>query len=454
VHGQGRTFGLFSMLLIFFWRSPASFAAPVLLISIDGMRADEVTRADEHALKIPTLRRFLKEGSWSEGVTGVTPTVTYPSHTTLVTGVAPAEHGIYANGPFDPLLQNNGGWYWYARDVRVRTLWEAAADAGLVTASVSWPVTVAAPGIRYNVPEFGNESTDRVKAIEALSRPDELLNDLEARLGPYTGEGSVEGDRIRTRFALEILKRYKPGFMTVHLLSVDHRSHEHGPFSPETNQALEVVDGLIAELQVAALANNPDAVVSVVSDHGFSPTEHVFNLRIPFIKAGLITLDSPLSLGQAPRIESWKATVWNAGGSAAIMLKDPQDVRLHREVVALLDTLQADFANGIARVLSGDTLKQLGGWPGASFVIDMRPDYFIGNSYSGPEITSAPSSGQHGFLPGDPEMRASFLIIGKEVAHGRNLGTVDMRQIAPTLAKILNVNLSQASLKPLDIEAR
>src|SRR5262245_14387024 len=82
-------------------------AAPVLLISLDGMRPDYVTHADEHKLKIPTLRRFMREGAYAEGVIGVAPTMTYPSHTTLVTGVSPAEHGIATNGPFDPMLEND-----------------------------------------------------------------------------------------------------------------------------------------------------------------------------------------------------------------------------------------------------------------------------------------------------------------------------------------------------------
>src|SRR5580658_889840 len=71
---------------------------PVLMISVDGMRPDYVTDADSHHLKVPNLRRVLAEGAHSSGVNGVLPTVTYPSHTTLVTGVWPAEHGILNNG--------------------------------------------------------------------------------------------------------------------------------------------------------------------------------------------------------------------------------------------------------------------------------------------------------------------------------------------------------------------
>src|ERR1700761_5721758 len=75
----------------------------VLMISLDGMKPEYVTHADEHNLKIPVLRKFLTQGAYAEGVVGVIPTVTYPSHTTMVTGVWPAEHGILANTLFDPM---------------------------------------------------------------------------------------------------------------------------------------------------------------------------------------------------------------------------------------------------------------------------------------------------------------------------------------------------------------
>ena len=87
---------------------------PVIMLSIDGLKPDYVTDADKHGLKIPNLRRLMKEGAYASGVTGVTPTVTYPSHTTLVTGVAPARHGILTNTPLDPFSKNQSGWNWYA----------------------------------------------------------------------------------------------------------------------------------------------------------------------------------------------------------------------------------------------------------------------------------------------------------------------------------------------------
>src|SRR5215475_6508199 len=97
----------------------------LVMISIDGLRPDYITKAEAHGVKAPNLRRFLTDGTYAEGTQGVVPSVTYPSHTTLVTGVWPAKHGILANGVFDPLQKNQQGWYWYAEDIRVPTLWDA-----------------------------------------------------------------------------------------------------------------------------------------------------------------------------------------------------------------------------------------------------------------------------------------------------------------------------------------
>src|SRR4051812_35650747 len=141
---------LASLSLLWVLSGPVA-AAPLLVISIDGMRPDYVTQADRHSLDIPYLRAMMKEGAYAQDVTGVNPTVTYPSHTTLVTGVAPAEHGIYNNTPFDPTGRNRDGWYWYAVDIRVPTLFDAVAAAHRTTANVEWPVTVGAKGIGFNI---------------------------------------------------------------------------------------------------------------------------------------------------------------------------------------------------------------------------------------------------------------------------------------------------------------
>src|SRR5262245_26095979 len=103
-----------------------------VIVSVDGLMPDYYLRAGELGLRIPTLRRLMAQGAVAR-VTGVLPTVTYPSHTTLVTGVPPRRHGIVSNRVFDPEGVAGGAWMWYASGVRVPTLVSAARRRGLRT---------------------------------------------------------------------------------------------------------------------------------------------------------------------------------------------------------------------------------------------------------------------------------------------------------------------------------
>ena len=87
----------------------------VVLISVDGMKPEAVLDAATHGLKLPNLTQMMHDGVYAKGVTGVLATLTYPSHTTIMTGASPAKHGIYSNTTFDPLNKNQVGWYWYSR---------------------------------------------------------------------------------------------------------------------------------------------------------------------------------------------------------------------------------------------------------------------------------------------------------------------------------------------------
>jgi hypothetical protein len=323
--------------------------------------------------------------------------------------------------------------------MRAPTLWERADAAGIVTASLNWPVTVDAPGIRYMIPEYWRaKAGDDRKLMAALSRPDGWLQQLEAKLGPFTpgSTSTVEGDEIRTKFALEILAEKKPGFMTIHLTALDHIEHETSPFSAESNKTLEELDGMIGRLMAA--------VVAIVSDHGFARTDHTLNLMVPFFETGLMKSGEPSPVTGQVSVASWEAEPWLSGATAAIMLHHPNDAAVKARVKSLLSKLQADPHNGIARVLEGDEIRKFGGFPNATFVVEVKPGYKLGRARTGPLVSPSPSTGMHGYLPDRPEMRASLFLLGRGIARARNLGLVDMRRIAPTLASILKVQFPTA----------
>lgn len=411
----------------------------VLLISIDGLRPDYVLEADRHGLRIPSLRRLVERGSFATGVRGVVPTVTYPSHTTLLTGVAPARHGIHGNTTFDPLSRNQGGWYWYASDIKAPTLWNAAADAGLVTASVHWPVSVGAR-VTYNLPQYWRTGTDDDrKLLRSLSTPG-LYDELERELGPFASgiDESIAADESRARFAVKLLEARRPRFMTAYFTALDHEQHDTGPFSPSSFAVLERIDAIVGALTTAAERVSPgNAVVCVVSDHGFVRTNRAVNLLGAFRGAGLLQF----AADTAQRPTSWRATAWASGASAAVMIHDTASAATRSEVRDLLARLTADTASGIDRVLDAGDLRRLGGFPEAAFLVNLRPGYIFGANTRGPLVVPVKTGGMHGYLPDLPGMRSSFFIAGPGIQARRSIGEIDMRDIAPTLAALLGLAL-------------
>ncbi len=434
-------------ILLFVIALSAHAQSALLVISLDGMRPDYVLMAGEHGLKIPHLRRLSAEGAHASGVVGVLPTVTYPSHTTIMTGVWPAKHGIYSNIVTDPLGKNLDGWYWYAEDIRVPTLWEAAAKAGMKVGSVSWPVSVGAKGVTYLIPEYwrAQKTADDLKLMRVIATPG-LINEIQKQAGLYVMDldAAVQGDRQRTKYAVAILREKKVQFMTVHLAALDHIEHQGGPFSPEANAALEQLDQQVGQLEEAAKSVFPNVTVCVLSDHGFARTDHRLNILRPFAEAGLVTLDS------AGKITGWQAYPKADGGSAEIYLHDPHDEATRQKTNELLLRLAANSENGIHQILDAKEIAALGGDPGASFWVDMKANFSVESNSTG-QTGPKPVGGTHGYMPSHPELQASFFIAGPRIEHGLDLGSIDMRSIAPTLARCLGVPFTSGDLKGLPV---
>jgi predicted AlkP superfamily pyrophosphatase or phosphodiesterase len=418
--------------------APASL---LLVVSVDGLRPEHVAGAEARGVKIPALRRFLAEGAFAEGVQGVVPTTTYPSHTTLLTGVWPARHGIFANTLFDPQRLGEVAWYWYAEDIRVPTLWDAAARAGWKTASLNWPVSVGAR-VDFNVPEFWHVGgPGDARLLRVVSTPG-LLPEMEAALGPYPRALDVEADEGRGRFAAWLLEIKRPSLLTLHLIALDHAQHERGPFAPEVMAVLERQDAVLAQLRAAAERLAPGRTwVAIVSDHGFAPMEHQLNLLPAFRAAGLVTVERR-------RVTAWSAMPWSSGGSAAIVLKDPADEATRATVREVLARVASEHADAVDRVLEADALHARGGFPTASFLVGIKPGWQVVAS-STAAVVSRTHGGTHGHLPDVADLRASFFLVGPGVPAGRALGLIDMRDIAPTLAHRAGLALPSADGKTL-----
>ncbi|MBA3638225.1 MAG: alkaline phosphatase family protein [Acidobacteria bacterium] len=411
----------------------------IVLISIDGLMASSYTKPGP--AKIPVLRSLARDGAYAEGVVGVLPSVTYPSHTSLITGVPPAVHGILDNRFMDPEDRSDGGWYWYAQDIRVATLVGAARSRGLQTAAITWPVTVGMEA-DFLVPEFWrSDHLSDLSMLRALSTP-HLLDAVEInRKQPF---GWRQNDRERTDIAKFILRTYKPHLMLLHIIELDGAQHRYGPGSADALTTLERIDGYIGEIRQTLVETGiaDRTYLAITSDHGFLPTQQQLQPNFAFKEAGLITTDP------RGRISDWRAYFHASGGAGFVYLKDPSDLALREQVGALLAKLHATPQNGIASVWSQKDLERWGTHPDAAFGIGMRPQFYLGGGLDA-LLKDTGSKGGHGFDPTIPDMHSSLILSGPGMKGQGNLGIVRMTQIAPTLARLLNVSLSPQADQPI-----
>lgn len=433
----------------------ASAAGPspaVLLISVDGLDPDYVINASRHGLRLPTLSTFVKQGAYSTGVVNVTPTLTYPNHTSVITGVAPTEHGVRGNTVFDPEGHEQSAWIWYSSQIRVPSLWDAAKAGGLTTASVLWPVSVGHPAIDYNMPEYWRtkKRASDSHLLYAVSTPRGFLETV-----PGGAEGFFDAtvnpeewsqDERLTNIALAMIERGRPQLLSIHLTNLDSAQHKLGPLPTNdlAMRTLEKIDAMIGRLIEAHRSVYPDVTVAVVSDHGFHRVDATINLNAALADAGLIEVDA------AGKLVSWKAYAWSSGGSASVVLRDSQDAATHAAVDAILSALEKNPDSGVSSVLRGAAAVAEGALENASFLVDAKGGYAMGGALSGPVTRpQGKTTGAHGYRNTHPEMHSSFFITGPGVAPGSNLGRIDIRQIAPTLARVLGVSLPTARHPPL-----
>jgi hypothetical protein len=421
----------------------------IILVTVDGLMPEAYTAPDAHGLVVPTLRRIAREGAWARSAEPVMPTVTYPTHTTIATGAPPSRHGIVSNRAFDPMEKNQGGWRWYAEDIRVTTLWQAAEKSGKRVALVQWPVTAGARAT-WVVPEYWRSSTtEDQKLLRALTTPG-LLPAVVRRFPDFWDKpdpaAELLDDRRVVDIAVHLLAVGPPDLLMIHLPVVDHFEHERGIWSQEALAATEYMDTQLGRLieECRRLALWPRVTLFVVSDHGFAPVHSELRPGVLFREARLIEVDA------AEKPIRWRAGVQANGGSAYIYLEDPGDAAAAKLVRELLAP-HVGPGRPIKRMLEKAQIEAIGGDPTAFLALDAADGYAFQEGTKGAWLTRPSGArGHHGWLPDNPAMRASFLAYGNGIRPAQ-LGDVRLLDVGPTVARFLGVPLPQATGRPIDL---
>lgn len=439
---------------LFVAQAHAQSAKRVLVISLDGLDTRYVNEPDKYGLRIPTLRRLMANGVTAKGVVSVFPSVTYPNHTSLITGANPAKHGIVGNTIFEsPDIAPTGAWFWYAKDIRTDTIWDAAKRAGKTTGMVSWPVSVGVGD--WNVPEIvvprGSREDTRRKVAET-SRPAGLLEEIEFKIPDlYAKDNADEGDNSRSLAAAYILTAKRPDVMLVHLFDLDHFEHDHGPFTPEALGILEKVDGYVERLVTALerAGTAKETAIFITADHGFKAITRQLKPNVLLREAGLIEFRTEKAPDGKERnvVTKWKAAAYTNGAAAAIRLKDPADAATLKRVREIFGPLAGVPGTGIHQVLDRDAIAQIGADPAAVLMLDPADGYTFGNGIWGEADVASTSKGMHGYMPTRPDFLAAFIASGAGVGRRGSMPVMHMTDAGATIASAVGLKLRDATGK-------
>jgi predicted AlkP superfamily pyrophosphatase or phosphodiesterase len=414
----------------------------VILISVDGLRP-EFYRSGS-GWEAPTLQKLAAQGASAESAETIFPSVTYPSHSTIVTGVRSARHGVYSNTTFS--MQNGPmpDWYFDVSSLKVPTVWQQAHQAGLKTAILTWPVSVGAQ-VDWLVPEIfpatphSKESTWEL----ILSHGDPgFLKDLDRHAGGQSIDGFAPHDTWVANVFDSFYSKHHPDFTLIHIIAVDHAEHEFGKDSAETHAAVKEADAVVG--RILASVDLSKTTLVLLGDHGFYDYDKVIRPNVLFARQGWLKEEAS-SGREAKLAPDWKVATYPAAGAAAVYTRDP---KLAPAIVRLLKK----NARHAYRVIEREELDRLEAFPGAVCAIDpvistgkSGPGYSVSLEAHGPFIEKkAKIRGNHGPMPASPQLKTGLLVVGPGVRPGTNLGQTRLLDVAPTIARLLNVSLPGA----------
>jgi len=364
--------------------------APYLvLVSMDGYRwnYDSLTET-------PSLDRMAREGMKAEALRPVFPSVTFPNHYSIATGVYPWRHGIVANEfPREP----GGDWYLYKNR-------SAVQDGSWYLSEPIW-VTAEKAGLRTAAFYFVGTEAD----IEGV-RPADWRN-FDAEVPAATRVDTVLGWLSRP-------EAERPRLVTLYFENVDSAGHWYGPESPENLEAMRLLDHQLGRLLdgIAALPHGDRVNVLLVSDHGQS----VYADREPFVLEKWINLDNVKTVGKGPFVYLY------------------YDRAAKNRVGRARDSINANWDCG--RAYRPAELP-----PAWNAGTSLRyPDLFVLSDPGCAVTVDAQSAerllkGDHGWSPEMPEMAGIFYAVGPRIPAGTRVGIVSVVDVYPMMLEILGL---------------
>lgn len=361
----------------------------LILISVDGFKKDYLSQTNT-----PFLYQIRKEGTSAEWMNPSFPSITFPNHYSIVTGLTPAHHGVVGNRMYDP---EKDRWYSIGNPKAVtdsswydgHPIWTLAETHKMLSACYYWP---------------GSEAN--IKGM------------LPTYYFPYSESIGVDQRIEKVVDWLELPAEKRPHLITFYLPQVDHAGHSYGPQSLETAFALKFVDQTLHNLYTAVQKTGLPVNFMLVSDHGMTKVDQ----------------QKPLYL-DIENIEN--TTLLNNGTYASLFVQDQADIpSLYQKIQDTLSPssrysvyLKKDVPEKYGFSAQEDRRHRIG-----DIVFITRPPYYIVNKGRRAPV------GVHGFHPmEEPDMETIFMAWGPQIKKNHKIEAFQNIHVFPLMAKLLGL---------------
>lgn len=418
-------------------------AKHLIVISIDSLNSQDFDRM----INLPAFSEIIKNGSYAKEVVGIYPSLTYPSHASIITGTYPDKHGLFTNEIMETGIKRQD-WYWYKKYIKVPTLCDIASEADMKIANVFWPVMAGAK-IDYNCPEIWTVKSGESQIIKSLKSgsPIFLFNIMRKFGKLLNGTEEPNLDNFSTEAIAYIVKAKQPNLVLLHLNEVDHVRHKLGFNAPELDDVFLRMNDRINKIINAAREAGiyEDTAFVILGDHGFADVDYKICLNTEFARKGLIKLD------ESGKVTEWKVYSNYCDGSVQIKIKDKNSYEVVKTILKELGELNPCPIKKVYTKEEVEKKKRVTG--DFDFMVEASDGYYFDNDWNATDVINKIEKSQsrineydyyvatHGYDPMRHDYRTFFAAAGPSIKKGVSLPEINLVDEGPTMAKILGLNM-------------
>lgn len=415
--------------------------------------ADALLYEDLEILKdTPVVGHMMKEGAAVKRLRSIYPTLTYPNHTTMVTGRYADGHGVVNNTEYTA-GELRPSWNFRHDIVKCRDIFDAAKDAGLRTAAVGWPVTGNHKSIDYLLDELWpydkTKQDDKQAFLDTmmeLGTPDWLLESCVAQhIDLRVPRRSPDSSWFNTYVFCDIIRGYNPDLCMLHTGNIDGARHSYGVFNKEVQKHVLMLDDFMREIvnAVSSTGSFGETDFVITADHGQIDTDRKVNPNVLLRNAGLIVT------GEDGRVTSWKAWSFEAGTSAQVVinkdLPEAEKTEIREKVLKIFRDRKGEGDCGFEDIYTKEYTEKEENLSGDfDFVLETDGRTYFDNAWEGEYmVETGKTAGKHGHHP-DKGPWTTLIGFGPSFKKGACIEAAPIIDTAPTYAKILGLDLPDA----------